>query len=158
MDMKIISVILFLLTLTSFSVTAQIKPAGATVSSADEQEIIELEKRFNRGIVNRDADLMKTLLGDDFYLAIAVKNQPLAVVSRAMWLENLKTYKIQSYSTDDVIVKVYGDTAVVLLTWTQKAKVGRDGKDRSGQFVLTDIWVRQKDGWRVASRHSSRPE
>jgi hypothetical protein len=156
--MKIICAILLLLAITSFCVSAQNRTNGVIVNNPAEQEIIELEKRFNRGIVSRDADLMKTLLADDFYLAVGVRNQPLAVVARAAWLENLKDYKIQSYSTDDVLVKVYGDTAVVLLTWTQKARAGREGKERSGQFVLTDIWVRQKDGWRVAARHSSRPE
>ena len=73
-------------------------------------------------------------------------------------LENLKFYKIESYSIDDIKVNVYGETAVVLMLWTQKAKVGRAQVDRSAQFVLTDIWVKQKDGWRLAERHSSRPE
>ncbi|MFN2499868.1 MAG: DUF4440 domain-containing protein, partial [Pyrinomonadaceae bacterium] len=84
--------------------------------------------------------------------------QPLQVVPRERWLENLKFYKIHSHSIDDIKVHVYGDTAVVLMLFTQKATVGRPPRDRSAQFLITDIWVKQKDGWRVAERHSSRPE
>lgn len=83
---------------------------------------------------------------------------PLRVVPRERWLENLKFYKVHSYSIDDIKVSVYGDVAVVLMLYTQKATVGRTPTDRSAQFVLTDIWVKQKNGWRVAQRHSSRPE
>jgi hypothetical protein len=33
-----------------------------------------------------------------------------------------------------------------------------NGNDRSGTFFITDIWRKTADGWRVAERHSSRPE
>jgi ketosteroid isomerase-like protein len=53
-------------------------------------------------------------------------------------------------------IHVYGDTAVVLMLYTQKATVR--GQDRSGQLVITDIWVNGSKGWRIVERHSSRPE
>ena len=49
-------------------------------------------------------------------------------------------------------------TAVVLMLYTQQATVGRTPTDRSAQFLITDIWVKRKGAWRVAERHSSRPE
>ena len=55
-------------------------------------------------------------------------------------------------------IGLYGDVAVVLMLITQNATVGQPPRDRSAQFLITDIWVRQKDGWRVTERHSSRPE
>ena len=42
------------------------------------------------------------------------------------------------------------------MLWRQRASLR--GADRSAQFTLTDIWVKQANGWRLAERHSSRPE
>ena len=101
---------------------------------------------------------MSQFLADSYFLAAAFEGRPLQVVPRERWLENLKFYKIHSHSIDDIKVHVYGDTAVALMLFTQKATVGRAQVDRSAQFLITDIWVKQKVGWRVAERHSSRPE
>lgn len=122
------------------------------------QEIIQLEKKWNDTIQRRDRAKMKDFLSDGYFLAIAIDGRPLQIVPRTNWLENLQFYKIQSYSIDDIKVHVYGDTAVVMMLYTQKATVGRNSMDRSAQFLITDIWVKQKEGWRVAERHSSRPE
>ena len=130
----------------------------AKVTNAVEQEIIELEKQWNSGIRRQDLAQMEQFLADGYFLAIGIKGRPLDIVPRKDWLDNLKSYKIESSSIDDIKVNVYGKTAVVLMLFTQKAMVGRPPKDRSAQFVITDIWVKQKKGWRVAERHSSRPE
>ena len=136
--------------------TAQDAPVRETGPA--EQQIIELEKRWNNAIQSQDLAQMNQFLAESYFLAVAVQGRPLQVTARERWLENLKYYKIHSHSIDDMKVHVYGDTAVVLMLFTQKATVGRTPTDRSAQFLITDIWVKQKDGWRVAERHSSRPE
>jgi ketosteroid isomerase-like protein len=99
---------------------------------------------------------MGRFLSDGYFLAIGVQGQPLQVVPRQAWLENLKVYVTHSFHVDDMQVHVYGDTAVVLMLATQHATVR--GQERSAQFLITDIWVKEAAGWRVAERHSSRPE
>jgi hypothetical protein len=42
------------------------------------------------------------------------------------------------------------------MLWRQKARLR--GQDRSAQFALVDIWVRNDDSWFIAERHSGRPE
>ena len=121
-------------------------------------EIIGLEKRWSEGILARDVPLMEQFLDDGYFLAIGVKGRPLTIVSRKNWLASLPNYKVESYNVDDSRVGIYGKTAVVLMMYSQKAKVGPNADDRSAQFVITDIWVKTKKGWRVAERHSSRPE
>ena len=133
--------------------TSSVMDAGAAG-----QEILELEKKWNAAIQSRDVAGMEQFLADGYFLAVAMEGRPLQVVPRERWLENLKFYKIHSHSIDDIKVNVYGDTAVVLMLYSQKATVGRAQVDRSAQFTITDIWVRRKGGWRVAERHSSRPE
>jgi ketosteroid isomerase-like protein len=146
-----------ILTLASFfPAVAQTDSAKST--GAAEQEIIELEKKWNNAIQSQDLEQTRKFLADSYFLAIGVQGQPLQIVPRESWLENLKFYKIHSHSIDDIKVNRYGDTAIVLMLFTQKATVGRAQIDRSAQFLITDIWVKQKDGWRVAERHSSRPE
>jgi hypothetical protein len=121
-------------------------------------EITQLENRWNEGIRNRDVPLMEEFLGEGYFLAIGVRGRPLTIVSRKNWLASLPKYTVESYSIDDSRIGVYGDTAVVLMMFSQKAIVGANAEDRSAQFVITDIWVKTKKGWRVAERHSSRPE
>lgn len=154
--MKKISMFFFLLCVLSAMAMAQdgLSPKDQAVKD----KIIELEKSWNAGIQSRDVALMEQFLADSYFLAIGVKGRPLMVVPRKKWLASLPNYKVESYSIDDIRVGVYDKTAVVLMMYSQKAKVGPTGDDRSSQFVITDIWINTKKGWRVAERHSSRPE
>ncbi len=128
----------------------------ASQSTNAEQEIVELEKQWNAAIQRQDVSQMDRFLADSYFLAIGVQALPLQIVPRAHWLETLHAYKIEDFSFDDMRVNVYGDVAVVLMLYTQEATVR--GQDRSGQLVITDVWVKGDGGWRVAERHSSRPE
>ena len=148
----------FALLLTGFATPSSAQSGSASPPSAAEQEIIEVEKRWNAAIQSQDLPQMSNFLAESYFLAVAVQGRQLQVVPRERWLENLRSYRIHSYNIDDMKVGVYGDVAVVLMLITQNATVGQPPRDRSAQFLITDIWVKQKDGWRVTERHSSRPE
>jgi ketosteroid isomerase-like protein len=55
---------------------------------------------------------------------------------------------------DDFMVRVYGDVAVVTFRHTSKGE--EKGKDTSGQFRITDTWVKHAGLWRCVAGHSSR--
>lgn len=118
-------------------------------------EIIALERSFAAAIQSRDSLQTKKYQADSYFLAYTVQGMPIQIVPKKRWLEVLENYVTESYSIDDIKVNVYGNTAVAMLMFTQKATVG--GKDRSGQFVLTDIWVKGDSGWLITERHSSSP-
>ena len=120
-----------------------------------EQEIIELEKEWGTAIQNQDASQMNRFLSENYFLAKATADQTIAVTPRDAWLENLKIWMIASVQLNDISVHIYGETAIVLMLVTQKATLR--GQDRSGQLMVTDIWVRQADGWRVTERHIGKP-
>ena len=121
-----------------------------------QEEIINLEKVFAAAIKSQDTMQTQKFLSDTYFLAIAVQEMPLQIVSREHWLAGLKDYITESFSIDDIKVNIYGKTAVVILLYSQKAIVR--GQDRTAQFLLTDMWVKGDKGWMIAERHSSRPE
>lgn len=135
---------------------ASLSLAQQQSSKTPQDEIIELEKAFALAIKSQDTTRAKQFQTETYFLAIGVQGMPIQVVPRSSWLATLKDYVTESFNIDDIKVNVYGNTAVAMLLCTQKATVR--GKDRSAQFVLTDIWVKGENGWQIAERHSSRPE
>jgi ketosteroid isomerase-like protein len=130
--------------------------AQQPVAKTTQEEIIALEKSFAEAIKSRDTIQTKKMQAETYFLAVGVKGQPLRIIPRNRWFNNLKAYVIESYSIDDIKVNIYGNIAVALLLLTQQATTG--GEDRSAQFVLTDIWMKDSNSWLIAERHSSRPE
>lgn len=145
--------LVFALGCTSMQSTQQ---TASAVKAAEEVRIAEQE--WNAAIDRRDAAAMQRFLAPTYFLAVGIQGRPLQVVPKEAWLGNLALYDIRSYSIDDMRVNVYGNVAIVTLLYTQDAIVGPERRDRSGQFFITDVWVKHADGWRVAERHSSRPE
>jgi|SRR5687768_10886197 len=138
--------------------SARQQPPRDLPSPQDAEDVRRAEQEWNAAIDRRDAPAMQRFLAPGYFLAVGMQGESLQVVPRERWLQNLELYDIQSYSIDDMRVNVYRDAAVVTMLFTQKAVVGPQRRDRSAQFFITDIWVRHPDGWRVAERHSSRPE
>jgi ketosteroid isomerase-like protein len=119
------------------------------------EEIIDLEKSFAAAIKTQDTLQTKMFQADNYFLAYTVQGMPIQIVPKQSWLTLLKDYVTESFAIDDIKVNVYGNTAIAMLMFTQKATVR--GQDRSGQFVLTDIWNKGNKGWLITERHSSRP-
>jgi ketosteroid isomerase-like protein len=114
----------------------------------------ELAKRideFQRCIAERDATAVVDVLDDDYALVLV---QPEALtVTRQQWLDTLPDYVVHSYEVQEQTVDVDDDCAAVLQRVHMSALV--HGQDRSGVFVLTDIWRRRDNRWRVWRRHST---
>src|SRR3954469_21331554 len=99
---------------------------------------------FQRCIAERDVVAAADVLDADFALVLV---QPVAaVVPRDRWLATLPDYAVRSYEVQEQLIDVDGSVAAVLHRAQMQATVG--GVDRSGVFIVTDIW-RQRDGqWR----------
>ena len=72
---------------------------------------------------------------------------------RARWLEVLTDYVVHEYEVQEHVVDVDEDCAVVLQRVRMAATVL--GEDRSGVFVISDVWRRRPAGWRIWRRHST---
>jgi hypothetical protein len=106
---------------------------------------------FQRCIETRDRSLAEDVLDEDYALELV---QPtVARMPRERWLEVLPDYIVHAYETEESILTIDGDYAVVLQRVSMSATVL--GIDRSGYFVMSDVWRRRDGTWRVWRRHST---
>lgn len=116
--------------------------------SADLEEAMT---EFQRCIAERDVPAADLVL-DPGYALVLVQPVP-TVVPKERWLATLPDYVVHSYDVQERLIDIDGDTAAVLHRAEMNATVS--GADRSGVFIVSDIW-RLRDGhWRVWKRHST---
>ncbi len=107
--------------------------------------------RFQDCIETRDRGLAEALLDEDF--ALVLVHPAVVVMNRERWLVVLDDYVVDSLRVAESVVDVAGDVAVVLHRDQMSATLL--GEDRSGTFIITDIWRLRSDGWRIWRRHST---
>ena len=116
-----------------------------------ELEIGERTDNWQRAIEARDLDAAAQFLAHDYALVI-LQPQPV-VVPRDEWLRMLPDYDVRGYTVEERIVESSEDIATVFQRVDQTAVV--QGVERSGIFILVDVWVREAAQWRVWRRHST---
>lgn len=134
-------------------------PGGAkvvepTAASPIVQEFLDLENAWAAAWQKPDVEALKRILADDFTLTSSRSAGEL--MDKAAYIDAaVNRVKGSGYSFDRIKVRLYGDTAVVNAWFRQQATY--DGQDWSGDFLLTDVWVKRDGRWQVVSRHASRP-
>jgi len=125
----------------------------STGMTPDKQAFVELERRFSEATRKKDLNALGLLLHDDF--AVISTFSFAEFTPRNRWIENLLAMEIEAFNLDVAWVQVYTSTAVVHCrgNW----KVSLRGRDLGGAFVLTDVWISNKDAWQVVVRHASQP-
>ena len=76
-----------------------------------------------------------------------------ATMPRSRWIDLLPDYVVHDWEVEELTTAVDGDCAAVHQRVAMGATVA--GADRSGIFVITDIWRRGEDGWRLWRRFST---
>lgn len=121
-----------------------------------EATISDLERKWAAAFQRKDFAALQDMMADGYALVIAVQNMPLQVVGRSAWLAALDDYEVSEAAVEHIHVRIYDCVAVAVMLWRQAATL--HGEDRSGVMMLTDIWVDVSGEWKLAERHSSRPE
>ena len=106
---------------------------------------------FELAVRTRDRELAETVLDDEFELVLA--HPSVAAMPRERWLAVLQDYVISRWDAGPVQEREYGDTVIAHFVVRQEAIVL--GADRSGLFVITDVWHSGPAGWRVWKRFSA---
>jgi hypothetical protein len=120
---------------------------GGSQSQETIREILDLERQFKDAAVQRDPTFSQRTLADD-YLGITPLGQ---VITKADTVAARKSGQLRYDSIDisDVVVRVYGNTAIVTARATVK---GIDlGEEFNGSYRFTRIWIRRNGHWQAAS-------
>ena len=108
-----------------------------------EEELLKLEKEFALAIVKNDAEAIGQFVADDWVIIDADGGR----IDKSRFLGAVKSGVLihEMMESDDVGVRIYGDTAVVSgLTRTKGKFMGRDF---STQERATDVFVMQNGRW-----------
>ncbi len=109
-------------------------------------------QEFQRCVVERDAAAADAVLDKEFALML-VQPEPV-VMPRSRWLEVLNDYLVHEWRVEEQLLADDGAGCAALLQRVQ-VRATVLGEDRSGPFVISDLW-RLRDGtWKIWRRHST---
>ncbi len=118
----------------------------------DEQEIRQREIRRFDAMVRGDVSALDDLLSDDLTYTHATG----VFETKAEFIAKLKSgqTKYESFTPEDMLVRVYGTTAVV--TGMARVKVQAKGEHLSFQLRFTNVYVKKDDRWQMAAWQATR--
>jgi ketosteroid isomerase-like protein len=118
--------------------------------SGTEEVLRRLEDGLMRAVKKRDVARLDRMLGENFVLTTGRAGAEIR--SRQKWLAvTRERYRIEGFEFEWVRVEAYGDAAVVRSRYRQEAEMG--GKDRTGAYLMTGVWVRRGSTWSLVTRH-----
>jgi len=120
---------------------------------AELQQFVTLEEDWMKAVAQKDQATLKRLMADEFTLTSAYSTGN--VITRDDFLKNIQSVKQNELSFYNASLSIYGDVAV--LKARIKDNYTMNGEDRSGDYLITDVWVKRDGRWQVVTRHSSIP-
>lgn len=110
---------------------------------ATKEEIKSLEEERNRAILSGDAATLDRMTSDDYtFITLRGELRTKAEIVKGF---HSGSYKYDSRTISDLNVRVYGNTAIVTGRSMQKGM--ENGKDYSGDYRFTRVYVRQNGHW-----------
>src|SRR5215469_553281 len=131
------------------------KPATMPLTKppAELQQFVTLEEDWMKAVAQKDQEALKRLMADEFTLTSAYSTGD--VITRDEFLKNIQSVKQNELSFYNASVSIYGDVAVLKARIKDNYTI--NGEDRSGDYLITDVWVKRDGHWQVVTRHSSVP-
>jgi hypothetical protein len=114
----------------------------------------QLEQELDEAALHgfKDTKTMERLVRPEF--TQRVSDAPERSLPRSLWGQPSSSYKIESIEgRHHAARRLTGELAVISLLLTQQAT--SDGRDRSGDFYVVDIWKKRGDHWQMIARYSS---
>ena len=114
-------------------------------------ELAKVTEQLLQAELKGDVATMERMMTDDF-VAVGPRG---FVLNKAAWLQGHKTHELQyqDMTQDELTERSYGDAALV--TKKQSNKATFQGHDASGEFRVTQFFVKQGGEWRLASTQLS---
>ena len=116
------------------------------------QTLLQIEHDWSEADTHKDAAALNRILADDwmgidFEGTLLTKPQALAGIDSG-------SGSLESTVLGDMKVRIYGTTAIVTVTDTEKSEY--HGKDSSGKYLWTDVFVLRDGRWQAVSSQSTR--
>jgi ketosteroid isomerase-like protein len=124
--------------------SAQTPNVGVTTAATSaEDEIQNLEEMRNQAVLHGDVAALDRMTSDD-YTFITLRGE---MRTKSDILKGFASgsFHYESRQISDLKVRIYGDTAVVTGRSVQKGT--ENGKDYSGDYWFTRVYVKEKDRW-----------
>jgi ketosteroid isomerase-like protein len=121
-------------------------------SSHVEEELLKIENEFAEAIVRNDLEGIGRLVADDWIII----EPDGGIVDRARFFEVIKSGALthEMMESEDLRVRVYGDSAVVTAITRTKGKFMR--QEFSTQERATDVFVKRDGRWQCVLTHLTR--
>lgn len=131
---------------------AQRKESIADQSDSLEQQIKGLQQEMIEAMVRGDAAALNRILADDF-----IGTNPLGQVNyKTHGVEEFRSadLKVESIATDDLRVRVYGETAVLTGQASMKAWL-KDQEISMGPHRFTSVYVKRSGQWQLVATQAT---
>jgi ketosteroid isomerase-like protein len=140
---------LLVVSLIAFSVLSvfqQVQADSATI----EKTLMQMERDWAQADIKKDTAAIDKFVADD-WVGIDFEGKS---ITKAEAIADMKAgeFTTQSYEFGSMKVRVFGNTAVVTGTDTEKSTY--KGKDSSGKYVWTDVWVMRDGRWQAVASQS----
>jgi ketosteroid isomerase-like protein len=126
-----------------------IHPRPGLDSGNDEtiRQIVDMERQSKEASLRRDSDFPLRTLAED-YVAITPLGQ-VTTKQETISARRSGQLRYEAMNITDMVVRVYGDTAVV--TARADVKGHQLGEDFSGPYRYTRVWIRRNGQWQIVS-------
>ncbi len=132
---------------------AKTKTASAKTAAADSAEdLTKIENDWAAAAKAKDANKLGEILADD-WRGLTWEGKTMDKAKALAQLKD-KGSSLDTFEMGPMDVRFYGSTAVVTGSDTEKSKEA--GKDTSGKYVWTDVFVKQNGKWRAVASQSAK--
>jgi ketosteroid isomerase-like protein len=134
--------------------STQSTTSTASPSENEEQALMKVETEWGDAMTKRDIVALDRILGDDH----SVITKDGSILTKAQEIANYKSEASSNelFDFEPMKVRVFGDTAVV--TGGHREKSYNFGKDTSGHYRWTDIFVKRSGRWQAVASELTRVE
>ncbi len=136
----------------STAATPVLVTAGAgkdNAASAAEQEIIDIDHKWINAATSGDTEFLKGLFGERMF-EVQPDGHADTAAEMLKRIATRKTGHIEGYCDQIQIRGMYGDTAILTDRRVRKGTAA-DGRDISGQWRVTRVFVKQDNKWRAVA-------
>ena len=115
-------------------------------------DVRDLEREWRDALIAKDEDVLRRLIHPQFKL-VGVRSTGSVAVDLPQWIDALKRMDIASLEVR--VTECVALENAIVATVDAQWKLRFMGHAIDERVLLTDVWVKTDEGWRVVRRHSS---